>query len=403
MQNATQGVRTRWEALVEHQHRRLAQSLFDEIRAHPMDLRPRHGVPWHAGLLLLYAAATLIHGLALGLLTLGLWLLFGDTGLWSKFLGLICTLLAWGARPRFDSAPDTVLDRQRYPTLHALMDRLSERLGAAPIDDLSVSADFNASYWQSRSRWTPWRKQRHVELGAPLLAALRSDMAIAGLLAHELSHGVNGDVLRGAYVGGAVRALQEWSTALRPLELGRAGRGTGNPLISLLALPVELVLLAFSELLILLALGLWLLAMRDSQRAEYLADALAAQAVGSDAIAELLDALACHEVVTAAVRRHALTRPDDPIGPGIANAVDALENAERERLQAQARAAGARADASHPPTHLRREQQSLRPVPAPVPLLNAKEQDQLRIELGALIELQRRELVNRMLEAAHGG
>lgn len=396
----------RWSELVERQQRRLSQSLFDELLVQPPGRWPRR--PWHArpGRALLVVCAALVYALSMLLALGGLASLLGwagPGGMLGILLGLIGLLMAWCARPRRLEGPEEVLERHRYPMLYRLSDRMAERLGAAPVHSIGLSADFNASFWLSAPRWAPWRKRSHIELGAPLLASLSLREGLPGVLAHELSHGVNGDQLRGRFVGGALQTLMSWSSAARPDALGQAGMQGGGPVVALIALPFELAMLALSELLFWAGYGLWLLALRESQRAEYLADGLAAQAAGSAALLAGLESTLFVAVVDSALRRHALTQPDEPILPGIRAALEAVDGAGREALWEENRKTLGRADQTHPPTHWRAELLRQRPAATPAALLGETEWAGLEQEIQELVERQRLELVNRKLDAAYCG
>ena len=83
---------------------------------------------------------------------------------------------------------------------------------------------------------------------------------------------------------GAVNTVSLWAMTVRPMSIGNAGNGLAfGPFVSLIAIPFELALLAASELLFLFVKGVLLLVLRQSQRAEYLADRLAATVCGKAA------------------------------------------------------------------------------------------------------------------------
>ncbi|EFK94930.1 peptidase, partial [sediment metagenome] len=152
----------------------------------------------------------------------------------------------------------------------------------------------------------------YVELGAPLMAILQPSERLA-VLAHELSHGANGDPLRSMYLQGAVNTLASWGTSARPPGIGTLGDGMPfGPIISLLGIPIDLLMLAVSEALFAAARGLLLLVMRQSQRAEYKADLLAASVAGSKEMMTALEKTYLGDSVLESVRRHALLTPYEP-------------------------------------------------------------------------------------------
>src|SRR6185436_4449759 len=98
------------------------------------------------------------------------------------------------------------------------------------------------------------------------------------LLGHELGHFVNGDVRRGLITQAARTTLARVSYLLRP-ERGH----------SVTEMIVEFLGRIAAQLFLWLHLLLLWTSMRDSQRAEYRADELAARAAGTDAAIRMLD------------------------------------------------------------------------------------------------------------------
>ena len=144
-----------------------------------------------------------------------------------------------------------------------------------------------------------WRRRRVLTLGLPLFSALEPQERVA-LIAHELAHGRNGDSSRGLLVGSSLGGLVELyglvapdSAEARGWELGGFD-GVLNAVFWLLSRPVYLLLL----------LQLHLLA-RDSQRAEYLADALAARVAGTPAEISLHEKLLLDSTFRSVIQRGA--------------------------------------------------------------------------------------------------
>jgi heat shock protein HtpX len=213
---------------------------------------------------------------------------------------------------------------------------------------------------------------------------------------------VNGDPLRGQFLGHAVDTLAAWATAARPLAIGQLGNGTaGGPIVSLVGLPFELAMLAVSELLFAAARGMLWLVMRESQRAEYLADLLAASVAGTAAMQGVLEKTYLHEVVDAAVRVHALTTPHDAIEPAVRNAAAAVSEAELDSHRAASRSESWRTDASHPPTAMRVDQLLRKAESAPTVTLLPAEMEALAEEVSRLLQMSQTTLVGRQLEAIY--
>jgi heat shock protein HtpX len=377
---------------------RFSQRLFDDISKAPPNGAGKEKGRDSWSLRIAWLIAGLVHLVSVMMAAFGTALLFGA---WGSFLvpilGVILLLLCWVTRPRTAQPPDRLLARSEYPLLYALSDRLSTAMGAPLVDGLAVSADFNANY-----REATWRRRRYVELGAPLLGVLTLEERIA-LMAHELSHGANGDPLRGQFLFGAVGMLAGWSSALRPLTIGRAATGSLLALIaSILAIPLELVMLAASELLLLVAKGVLLLVLRQSQRAEYLADRLAARAAGAGPMQGMLEKFYLHETVQAAIRCHALTRPEEPVGPVLRQLPSTCSEDELATYRAQSRSRLWQVDSTHPPTALRIEMLSTAPLCLPSSLLTPEEELLLEDEFSRMIASTQRELMNRQLAAIYG-
>ena len=388
----------RWETLRRQLGERLSKDLLEEVAREDLIATRRVRARLSGRLALAYLLALLVHGAGLGAGVAGIVLLAGAwSNLFVPLVGVVLLLLCIAARPRLVQVPDRLLPRERFPALHALSDRIAAALGAHPPDGIGVSADFTANY-----RVAGWRREHHVEIGSPLMAILTPAEQVA-LIAHELAHGVNGDPLRGQFLGHAVDTLAAWATAARPLAIGQLGNGTaGGPIVSLVGLPFELAMLAVSELLFAAARGMLWLVMRESQRAEYLADLLAASVAGTAAMQGVLEKTYLHEVVDAAVRVHALTTPHDAIEPAVRNAAAAVSEAELDSHRAASRSESWRTDASHPPTAMRVDQLLRRAESAPTVTLLPAEKEALAEEVSRLLQMSQTTLVGRQLEAIHG-
>lgn len=388
----------RWASVQRGLGARLGQSLFDDISKTPLTPSALAGPKLSWSLALAYALATSIYLASAGIGIAGVALLAPP---WDNKLMIMCgamlVMLCIASRPRPSTPPEYLLDRTEYPTLYALCERMAKRLGAAPVDGIAMSADFGANY-----RVAGWRRQRYIELGAPLMAILSPEERIA-VMAHELSHGANGDPLRGTFLSGAVNTLVTWAIALRPGSIGRLGEGMPlGVVVTLLGIPLELSLLAASEFLLLAARALLLLVLRQSQRAEYLADLLAATVAGTSEMQAALEKTYCFEVVGAAIRTHALTTPDMPIGKGLLDAVRALSPSQLETRRQQSRSELWQADASHPPTALRVDMLARHATYQPVAVLTMQEHLALGQEIDQLIAAMQRALVNRHLASIYG-
>ncbi|MEV6930819.1 M48 family metallopeptidase [Dactylosporangium sp. NPDC051485] len=236
---------------------------------------PRRGP--RTGRLLVLALAALVVTLPPVLLLLGLYLIVAGAPIFGPFL----VLLAVAGRPRFvRKLPVGVWEvpREAAPTLFAALERVAAAAGAPMPDVVAVEAGVNA--WTMRIG-----RRRVLCLGLPLWAALPAQQR-AGLIGHELGHFVNQDVRDGRLVSTALNTLATIIDAL-----GGALLRVFGPLAFVILLPLYL---PYTALLV--------AARRDGQRAEYLADQIAAEAAGTAAVAALVEFLLVTSGLAAALK-----------------------------------------------------------------------------------------------------
>jgi Zn-dependent protease with chaperone function len=359
--------------------RRSGQQLFEQLVGRS-ELRPGQSTTG----LLAFLVAGLVHCITLALALGGVALIVGTWfNLGPMLLGALMLALAWALRPRLAQLKETPLERGQAPTLYRLLDQVADALGHPRVDTLVIDQHFNASYAR-----VGWRGRPVVTLGLPLLAVLTPQQQVA-LIAHELGHGVNGDPLRSSMVGTALGALQGWYDMLHPRAIWQPEQG----LMAYLYLVSNLLMLGLAQLAYGATYLLALLAWRSSQRAEYLADDLAARVAGAEAMLELLAATQWHGVIELVVQGIALGRGEGELVGGLEQAAAALPLRERERLRRAAMLEGARLDATHPPTALRATMIERRSHDAPLVTVEPELEAALRAELRALEGPIRRRLV----------
>ena len=390
---------SRWARIQRDLGHRLSKRLFDELSKDPSSIRQRRSsglFSW--SLSLAYAISILVYGLSLAFGLLGLALVIPPWNtIFDPMLAAVLMLLCWTARPRMVAPPYYMLSRTEFPTLYALSDRIANALRTRPVRGIAYSAEFGANYRQAGLTSRPY-----IELGAPLLAILDNEERLA-LLAHELSHGANGDPLRSSFLSGAVNTLASWGTSFRPEAIGSLGKGLPyGAIVSLLGIPIDLLMLAFSELVLLAAKALLLLVLRQSQRAEYLADRLAASVAGSREMQEALEKTYFGNIVDQALRAHALAAPYEPIGSKILQAASAVMPVDVEALRSESLSSQWQVDSTHPPTALRVGLLGLTPARPRPGLLSTEEGEALTHEVNRILALSERELINRQLEAISG-
>ena len=334
---------------------------------------------WSIETLLALSLATVVHGVSLGLVGAGIWLI---VRFWPYFMfvffALICFGLAWLSFPRFGKWPDDVLSESDYPTLYGLADRVAAALGTEPVDGLVLTRSFRASMWRVTARG-----MRLVSVGLPLLAVLDEGERVA-LLAHEQAHQRNGDPARGLYVSAALCALSEWYGVIRPSFLWDPGSGISG----FLQIPVKLIFYAVAGLPWLVGYLLVHLLWWDSQRAEYLADRLAAEVSGTAAMLSAMEKWMLEVPAHVALRQAQYGRGQEAesVLDRIRLRVEAVPPHEVERLRRADKLSLVRLDVTHPPNAYRRQMLDQRLVMAPKVALSQGENAQIDEELVRFLE-----------------
>ncbi len=201
-----------------------------------------------------------------------------------------------------------------------------------------------------------------MTVGLPLFTALDERERVA-LLAHELAHGANGDPLRGLLASSALGAVEELYLIVRPGHDIDEGHSYG--LAALALIPAMIVMHAIARLVEWYGRLLVLLLLRESQRAEFLADALAARVAGTDAVVSLHEKLGLEGVFSGAVQQACIGRTEETAFELFRDRLRQLPERERERLRRVAALEQSRLDATHPPTgHRIRLLQEREPLPA---------------------------------------
>jgi Zn-dependent protease with chaperone function len=317
-------------------------------------------------------AAFALHLSVVACLLVGIWLCVRDFPNLTILFGLVLILIAAELRPRFGriGQNDVEVTRQDAPELYALAERVAAAVDAPPPQLICVNEDFNAS-----SGAVGFRRRRVLTLGLPLWGALGPQERLA-LLGHELGHFVNGDVRRTLLTQPMYTMLPAVRTMLLPSRGAATGpmAWVGERMWRMLASVLRVGVVGAHVVL------LWL-AQRDSQRAEYLADALAEKVGGSAAVLDLLDKIHLADPVLVVLRRSARRKESASEWPGAA-AQAVTETVDTMPLRHQL---GVRTDvsliASHPPTALRSRLIRSRPRTAATIRLDAHSADLIDKEL----------------------
>jgi len=181
-----------------------------------------------------------------------------------------------------------------------------------------------------------------LTLGLPLWVSLTAPERVA-LIGHELAHLANHDPARSAIIGNGLLALDRWNYLLEPPQYTTESLG-------------EVIMHAIMSLAGKLTRGIRILLANllylDSQRAEYLADHLAAKVAGSEAVVMTMRKFGLDANLKAVAER--VYYGGDTDGRSV---IDAFRNftgnvpaREMERIKRAGEQEEARIDASHPPT-----------------------------------------------------
>jgi Zn-dependent protease with chaperone function len=200
---------------------------------------------------------------------------------------VLCFAVAWVLRPRFGISIN-LLSREDYPALFGLVHGIAEKLAIAPINSIQIDHEFNASIMEIGIRRHPV-----LTIGLPVWVSLDSQERVA-LIAHELAHRANGDPGRSSIIGSALGMLNRWRYILEPVSYGEVDLGL---LIAHFFMRIAGGLVVGLQRILLSLLYI------DSQKAEYLADYLAAKIAGVPAALSLLHKLRLGENLTAVAER----------------------------------------------------------------------------------------------------
>jgi Zn-dependent protease with chaperone function len=358
-------------ALGRRSGRRLARNLLAA-----KDLEPR----WTPGRIAAYGVAIAFHLFTAALIAAGIAAIVMDfPNALAILLGAAMLGVGVMMRPRVDKLDEQVghrLDPATAPTLHEIVSEVAAALDRRPPDAIRIDAEWNASW-----RVIGLRRRRVLTLGLPLLVALDPPERVA-LIAHEIGHDRNGDARRGLIVGSAVEGLNWLSRALQPGaaaetgELAVAGWGPVEPIARavmwLVARPVDAVLWIEARLL-----------LRDMQRAEYLADALAARVAGSTATITLEERLLLWSAFELVVQQAAHADATDVLDR-LRLSLQLVPGRERERRRRAARLEDTRLLATHPPSGMRIELLESRTAREPRVVLNQARSRRIDAELEPL-------------------
>jgi len=363
---------------------RLSRGLFDEL-SQAGSIQPALTL----SKVLAFSIAVIVHGLTVALVILGLVLIVG----WcpnpvTAVAGLLCLGVAWLLRPHVSKVPPDLAPRDKFPTLYRVADSIAQTLGLAGVDGIVLNESFNAGFDQAG-----WRRQKILYLGL-LLFSILDDQEKVALLAHELAHGANGDPSRNFFIGTAINSLLTWHRLLYPDRIV-----SHSGIVGLLMIPVNLAILGLSYIPWLGAYLLAHLLWRDSQRAEYLADYLAAQISGTDATLSTLEKHHLEITISTTTQRVMLNWNGQDLFDELRQQIAAVPLRERERIRRVEQLEYSRLDISHPPTAYRVALLKAHPISEPRITLSPSDVAQLEQELAPA----QRDIEKRLLELYRPG
>ncbi|HXM56640.1 MAG TPA: M48 family metallopeptidase [Candidatus Dormibacteraeota bacterium] len=329
---------------------------------------------WTAARIVLVTISTLLTLLTLACLGVGILLIVDGFPNWFMVPGVLLILVAVALRPRLGRPPrQGALRRERAPTLYALVDRVAAAARAPTPRIIAVTPDFNAG-----SGRVGMRRQTLLELGMALWITMPAQLRVA-LIAHEIGHTINGDPNRALVVQPALstfRMVADASGADRSIGEVTRFRPELRIWVRFVVLIGGLLLWMVSRVFLLISVGLSALALRDHQRAEYLADAIAADVAGTGAAAELLDRLVLSPSIMHLIECNADTTPPKRWG-ALAGSLAARRTADLPVLR-QLTERHTSLWSSHPPLGLRARLVEVRP--ASEPLVTLSEEDSRSID-----------------------
>ena len=240
--------------------------------------------------------------------------------------------------PRYRNTQQTY-SRVDLPLLFELLDDIAARMGTTAPDGIHFDGDFNA-YMTHLSARHSRRRDWILGIGLAMWATLSPQQRIA-LLAHELGHRVSDDPMRHGVFARAKVVLENW------YETFDLDRHIDAPIIQMV---MTGLIGAYYQIFS------WF-SFFESQRAEYRADAIAAQVSGRQASHEMLEILTRADLGMIAIVDLYPYRDQQNghIFDHMAQAIAGADGATKGRYLAEAEAQKRCVDSSHPPTSMRIE------------------------------------------------
>lgn len=329
---------------------------------------------------LAFLIAGCVHSITLAFVVLGIWLCvfaWSTARFLGILLGIFCFALVWlMLLPRPPKAAANSLPREQFPTLYQVTDRIAQALSSPPADEIMYDLKFNAAFGQFG-----WRRKCLLILGLPLFSILNGPEIVA-LLSHELAHNVNGDPNRSLFLSSALYSLTTWYQVIHPQNRWHINVGLAAPLMVI----VNLISLPIAGLIWLVGYALSHLLWYDVQRAEYLADLLAATVSGTDAQMVVLDKVLLNETFRTTLKFWYIDQKDQDFFADLRRRITQIPSRELERIRQIEKLDKSRIDITHPSTAHRVEFLKANYIPEAKVVLSKGELAQLEQELEPLLQ-----------------
>lgn len=375
-----------FESFYNNIGQRLSSSMYNELAS--VEASRRRPTKGNA---LAYGVAAMVHAFTLGLFLLGVFIIVRS---WPAFLivllGVFIIVLAWYVRPKLPKKVQPgAITRQTNPALYEMTDKVCDALNTSRVEAIFVNEDFNASVTVAG-----WRRQKVLVIGMPLFSILSDEERLA-LLGHEIGHFANGDPTRTIFISTAIHTLVEWYPLLLPAPSYSARPG----LLVLVIRPISnLFMRGLAGMVKVVVSALSHLSWHNSQRAEYLADSMAAQIGGSAAMISMLEKLHYHEFFELVVQRVSLSRKSPDLFAEYHQYIKEVPERELERIRRVELLDNSRLDCSHPPTGYRVALLRSKPVIHPKVSWTTFQSQQLEAELAKFYRPVQTKLIEKMHE-----
>lgn len=349
--------------------KKFSEKLFQEIIAHQIS-RPRLS----RAKILAYAVAGAVHAITILMLPCAYLSFKTFATPIAVFVSCICLGIAWVTCPKPRQWPKEVVPREKMPQFYALLDRIADEMGTSRVSGVIIEHRYNAFYTEfGIGKW----KKKVIGLGLPLAEVISNEELIA-VLSHETSHGANGDVGRGVFIGSALDAIAKWYYICTPRHIDEGNNYRNNITIVLVNILGTLVGRIPWAAYYVLAHMLH----HQRQEAEYLADRLSTEVCGTDAMLSMLTTSSHWAPFNMALSKAALSRGTIDLFKEMKARYELPQSDhDKERTNRLELRYGLSFDATHPPSPYRREFLAKTSSYKPKVQLSAEESIALRKEL----------------------